>query len=174
MRLLTYRPNPALPVDTQAGNGRRRRLRRRLRLIFLILTAVFLAIQLIPYGHDHSNPPVTAEPAWDSPRTRALAQQACFDCHSNQTRWLWYTNVAPFSWLIQSDVQSGRASLNFSEWNRPQDGAGDVAEMISSGEMPPWYYTLIHWGAGLSPAEKAALIRGMQATFAASPPRAGR
>ena len=173
MRLLAMRPNAALPVDPEAGDGRRRRRRRHLRMAFLILMGAFLAIQLVPYGHDHADPPVTAEPKWDSPQTRALAERACFDCHSNQTRWLWYTNVAPFSWLIQNDVQSGRASLNFSEWNRPQDGAGDVAELIRSGEMPPWYYDLIHSSARLSSAEKAALIRGLQATFIASPPLAG-
>ncbi len=49
------------------------------------LVGVFLVIQFIPYGHAHDNPPVLAEPAWDSPTTRELAQRACFDCHSNET-----------------------------------------------------------------------------------------
>jgi hypothetical protein len=52
-----------------------------------------LAIQLVPYGRDHTNPPVRREPAWDSPTTRALAVRACFDCHSNETHWPWYTHV---------------------------------------------------------------------------------
>ena len=132
----------------------------------------FLLIQLVPYRI--SNPPVTAEPAWDSPQTRALVVAACFDCHSNETKWPWYTNVAPVSWLVQRDVESGRAQFNFSEWNKPQDvGAGDIADVIRGGSMPPWYYTIIHRNANLSSAEKAALIAGINATFAKSPPLGG-
>jgi hypothetical protein len=62
--------------------------------------AAFLVIQLIPYGHDHTNPPVVKEAPWDSPRTRELAVGACFDCHSNETVWPWYSNIAPGSWLL--------------------------------------------------------------------------
>ncbi len=145
---------------------------RPVRLTLLALLGLFVLIQLVPYGHDHSNPPVTAEPAWDSPQTRALAAAACFDCHSNETTWPWYTSVAPFSWLTQNDVDSGRATLNFSEWDRPQE-AGDVAEVIAGGEMPPWYYRLIHSGARLSDQERQQLIAGFRATFQASPPIGG-
>jgi mono/diheme cytochrome c family protein len=145
---------------------------RVVRLVLLSILGLFLLIQVIPYGHSHTNPPVTAEPAWDSPRTRELAAAACFDCHSNETAWPWYTSVAPFSWLTQHDVESGRATLNFSEWNRPQE-AGDFAEMISSGEMPPWYYGLIHSAARLSDQEKQQLIAGLRATLQASPPIGG-
>jgi hypothetical protein len=59
------------------------------------------------YGRDHSNPPVRIEPRWDRARTRELAVRACFDCHSNQTRWPWYSHVAPISWLVQHDVEEG-------------------------------------------------------------------
>ena len=65
-------------------------------------------IQLVPYGRDHTNPPVTQEVKWDSPRTRELAVGACYDCHSNLTEWPWYSNVAPISWLTQKDVDEGR------------------------------------------------------------------
>ena len=145
---------------------------RVVRLVLLSILGLFLLIQVIPYGHSHTNPPVTGEPAWDSPRTRELAAAACFDCHSNETAWPWYTSVAPFSWLTQHDVESGRATLNFSEWNQPQE-AGDFAEMISSGEMPPWYYSLIHSAARLSDQEKQQLIAGLRATLQASPPIGG-
>ncbi len=148
------------------------RKRHLVRNTVLVLIGLFLLIQLVPYGHDHSNPPVIAEPAWDSPRTRALAKAACFDCHSNETQWYWYTNIAPFSWLVQHDVDSGRATLNFSEWNRPQEGT-DVAEMILSGEMPPWYYSIIHPNAKLTGAEKQQLVSGLRATFQSSPPVGG-
>jgi hypothetical protein len=148
------------------------KLPRPARLTLLSLLGAFLLVQVVPYGRDHANPPVTAEPAWDSPGTRALAAAACFDCHSNETEWPWYTSVAPFSWLTQNDVDNGRATLNFSEWNRPQE-AGDVAEVISEGEMPPWYYRLIHSPARLTDQQRQQLIDGLRATFQASPPIGG-
>lgn len=102
--------------------------------------ALFLLIQAVPYGRDHSNPPTTQEPSWNSAQPRAFAVAACFDCHSNQTKWPWYTNVAPMSWLAESDVKSGRSTLNFSEWNGPQDtGVDDIVEAVRNGSMPPWY-----------------------------------
>jgi hypothetical protein len=87
----------------------------------VVLIGALLLIQLVPYGRDHDNPPVQSEPPWDSPDTRALARQACFDCHSNETEWPAYANIAPVSWLVQRDVDEGRAVLNFSEWQRPQE-----------------------------------------------------
>ncbi len=115
-----------------------RKRRPVLRKILFVALGLFVAIQLIPYGHGHSNPPVTQEPTWDSPQTRVLVQTSCFDCHSNQVNWYFYTNVAPFSWLTQHDVEAGRATLNFSEWDLPHDaGAGDVIDAINGGSMPP-------------------------------------
>ena len=72
-----------------------------------------IAIQFVPVNK--SNPPVVSEPRWDSPQTQALAERACYDCHSNQTRWPWYSNIAPISWVLAHNVQEGRATLNFSE-----------------------------------------------------------
>ena len=135
---------------------------------------MFVAIQAIPYGRNHSNPPVTQEPSWDSARTRQFAADACFDCHSNLTNWRWYSNVAPMSWLVQRDVDGGRAALNFSEWDKPQDaGIDDITEAIRGGSMPPWFYLPLHPNAKLSQAEKDALIAGLNATFAKSPPIGG-
>ncbi len=71
------------------------------------LLSVLVLIQVVPYGRDHANPPVRAEPAWNSARTRELAVRACFDCHSNETIWPWYSNLAPASWLVQRDVKKG-------------------------------------------------------------------
>lgn len=88
------------------------------------------AAQFVPYGRDRVNPPVVAEPAWDSAETRTLARQACFDCHSNETEWPVYASVAPVSWLIEHDISKGRAALNFSEWRRPQKEARDAAEEV--------------------------------------------
>lgn len=135
---------------------------------------VFGLIQLVPYGRDHANPPVTREVKWDSPRTRALAAGACFDCHSNLTTWPWYSNVAPVSWLVYADVVGGRGALNFSEWDRPQDAdAQDVVEAVRSGSMPPFQYKPTHPAGRLSAAERDQLVAGLTKTLAADPPIAG-
>ena len=121
-----------------------------------------IAIQIVPFGRDHTNPPSTKEPAWDSPETKALVRRACFDCHSNETNWPWYSNVAPVSWLTQRDVNGGRSHLNFTQWDRPQRHAKDVAEEVKTGDMPPWFYLPMHPNAKLTDAEKQALIAGAE------------
>ena len=150
------------------------RTRSVLKIAAIAIVGTFVLIQLVPYGRDHANPPVTTEPRWDSPQTRELAVPACFDCHSNETAWPWYTSVAPFSWLTQRDVDEGRNTLNFSTWDRPQSELEDIGKVVLEGEMPPWTYTLIHSGAKLSDAEKRALADGLEATIAASPPIVSR
>jgi mono/diheme cytochrome c family protein len=125
---------------------------------------LFLLIQLVPYGRSHTNPPVTGEPNWDSRRTQQLAEAACFSCHSNETEYPWYSNVAPASWLIQRDIDEGRDALNFSEFDREQE-ADEAAEVVADGEMPPPSYTLINPDARLSDAEREQLVRGLEATF---------
>lgn len=87
-----------------AGTPRRWSPRRIGTWVLGTLLVLLLAIQLVPYGRDHTNPPVVAEPAWDSPATRALFVRACADCHSNQTVWPWYSHVAPVAWLVAHDV----------------------------------------------------------------------
>lgn len=129
--------------------------------IIVIALALFGLIQLVPYGRNHDNPPVGSEPAWDTPATRSLAQRACFDCHSNETAWPWYSHVAPMSWLIQHDVEEGRDALNFSSWGRGEQEVDDAAEVIRSGEMPPPSYVIIHPDARLSADERQQLIDGL-------------
>ena len=135
------------------------------RQMGIAVVVALVALQAWPYGRNHTNPPVRTEPAWDSTETRELAVRACFDCHSNQTAWPWYSNIAPFSWLIQSDVDEGRNTVNYSEWDRPQKEARESPESVREGEMPPWYYVLLHPQAKLSSVERQALIRGLEATF---------
>jgi len=133
----------------------------------LALLVLGVAAQFVPYGRDHVNPPVGREPAWDSPDTRALAQAACFDCHSNETVWPASSRVAPISWLIQHDVAEGRSVLNFSEWQRPQEEAGEAGETVLEGEMPPAIYALMHREARLSADDRNRLARGLRATLGA-------
>lgn len=138
---------------------------RLVRNVLIGAVVVAFGIQLVPYGRSHANPPVVAEPTWDSARTRELAVRACFDCHSNETMWPWYSNVAPVSWLVQRDVDEGRAKLNFSEWTAPAEEAGESAETVREGEMPPRVFLLTHPEARLSAAEKDELARGLATMF---------
>lgn len=126
---------------------------------------IFVALQLVPYGWQRTNPPVVAEPSWDSPRTRELFFRACADCHSNETAWPWYSKVAPVSLLIVKDVEQGRRHLNVSEWQREQRHAHEAAEQVREGEMPLPIYLPAHPEARLGAAEKAELIHGLEATF---------
>ena len=150
-----------------ASGGRKTGLMRYVsKKIFLwstvALVLAFAVIQLVPYGRDHANPPVTLEPPWDSQATRDLAVQACFDCHSNQVVWPWYSNIAPVSWWVQDHVDEGRSKLNFSAWDRNQEEAHESAESVLDGEMPPNYYK--PWSR-LSPSEVDALVVGLEATL---------
>ena len=138
------------------------RLRTILKWTVPGLLVLFVAIQFVPYGRDHKNPAGGRQIAWDSPRTEQLMTDACMDCHSNLTKWPWYSNVAPISWLVQHDVNEGRGKFNLST------GEAEVEEMIESirsGSMPPWQYKPLHPAARLSDQEKQDLIRGLEATF---------
>ncbi len=127
--------------------------------------ALLVLAQLVPYGRDHSAPATNVEPTWDSLRTRELAVLACFDCHSNQTHWPWYSWVAPISWLVAHDVEEGRAHLNFSEFDRRQRNADEAADAVRSDEMPLQPYLWLHSEARLSEAEYEELASGLERTL---------
>lgn len=161
--------------------GRPRRWWARTLTINAVIGLLFLgAIQLVPVPRQ--NPPVLREPVWDSPETRALAQGACFDCHSNQTVWPWYARIAPSSWVVWYDVTEGREALNFSEWDRhandeyidpddpfpPKTLSERIEAVIRDGSMPPGTYRLAHPAARLSAAQKEALIEGLVRTVQAN------
>ncbi len=147
--------------------------RRAVRYAVLGGLGLTVLIQLVPYGRDHSNPPVSKAARWTDPTGEQLAQQSCYDCHSNLTEWRWYSNIAPMSWLIQRDVDEGRGVLNFSEWNRAQPDLGELLDQVSSGEMPPIQYTLIHPSAGLSTTEKSQLAHALTRLYGSDPPPIG-
>jgi heme-binding protein len=172
---------------------RRIRLRALLKWGALAALAVFLLIQAVPYGRSHTNAQGGSEPPWDSARTRELVINACYDCHSNLTEWPWYSYVAPASWLVQRDVDKGREELNFSDWPRLQEKMREKAErerekeakegkerkerkerkekvpglikVVLEGEMPPWFYPILHPDARLSATERQELARGLARTF---------
>ena len=127
---------------------------------------VLAAIQFVPYGRDHKNPPVTGEPKWDSPRTHELYNRACKDCHSNETVWPWYSSYAPVSWLTQLDASFGRSVFNTSEWGRTGKNEGDkAAAEVRKGKMPLFIYLPAHPQAKLNADEKKQLVDGLVATF---------
>ena len=148
--------------------GRPRRSWKKILLWAIgIAVVVFLLIQLVPYGRtSHSNPPASTPFQWTDPQAEGIAKESCYDCHSNETNWWWATNIAPFSWLVQRDVDGARAEFNFSEWDG-EPSAEAIQEAID-GEMPPFQYTLIHPGAKLTDAEKQTLVQGYAAGVAAA------
>ena len=143
-------------------------MRKFVRPAGILAGVALIAIQLVPV--ERTNPAITKEVAWDSPTTRALAERACFDCHSNKTRWPWYSFVAPMSWRVADHVRLGRSDLNFSEWDQPNKDLDDVIEEIEEGEMPLRSYLRLHGEARLSEEEKEALIAGFRRTFVSDPP----
>jgi hypothetical protein len=134
--------------------------------ICLSVVVVLAVAQILPYGRDHTNPEVVSEPTWDSEQTRTLAKKACFDCHSNETVWPWYSNLAPLSWVIQRDVDEGRKRLNFSDWSSPHElELDELQAIVEEGEMPPGEYLLLHPGARLTADETTQLVDGLTKTL---------
>ena len=91
--------------------------------------------------------------------------RVCKNCHSNETEWPWYGSVAPFSWLVQFDVDEGRSEFNVSEWGRTENKGDEAAQHVRSGHMPPWYYLPPHPEARLTKAERDEFVRGLVLTF---------
>lgn len=121
--------------------------------------ALLAVIQFIPV--ERTNPPVETEvPA--SADAREVLRRACYDCHSNETVWPWYSRVAPASWLAVRDVNEGREHVNFSTWNRLSEkeraeALEEAWEEIEEGKMPLWIYRPMHPEAKLTAADRAVL-----------------
>ena len=140
-------------------------IKKLLPILIGAALVVFVLIQFIPFGHEHINPPTVSEPQWSSPEARALVKESCFQCHSNETNWTWYSNIAPASWLIQWDVNEGRQKFNLSDWNNNPGELDEMIEVIQEGEMPPVQYTLFHPSARLNTQEKQDLIQALQSSI---------
>ena len=98
---------------------------------------------------------------------RSALRGACFDCHSNETRWPWYSSVPVVSWLIEHDVSEGRAQLNFSTWHdyttfERADLLDKVCDKAKKREMPLWQYRILHRESRLTESDVAALCRWSQ------------
>jgi hypothetical protein len=134
----------------------------------ILIGVAVLAVAVQVFRPSRDNP--VAEPALAAashlripPRVAAILRTSCFDCHSNETQWPWYSNVAPASWLLARDVSQGRRHLNFSEWGRyPQSRQvsllGNIAEEVSGEGMPYPPYLILHSDARLSKATRDTLV----------------
>lgn len=131
----------------------------KVRTAIVTTFGFFVVIQLVPIHHD--NPP-TARAMAPSPAVSATLRRACYDCHSHETTWPWYSYVAPVSWLVARDVHEGRRHMDFSTWGdyppalKTKKLAG-ISTMVQQGEMPPWYYLPMHQNAKLSDDDVAEI-----------------
>ena len=142
--------------------------------ILLSLLALLVVIQFKTI--ERTNPPVEAE-LTASPAVMELLRRSCYDCHSNESVWPWYSFVAPASWLVEHDVEEAREHMNFSEWQtwsvEKQDHKREECwEEVEEGEMPLWFYTPLHWEASLSEDDLAVLKAWATAPSDAAPPEA--
>jgi hypothetical protein len=139
------------------------------RKILLVVILLVVGIQLVPVPRE--NPPVTA-PVAAPDDVRAVLENSCYDCHSNLTKWPWYSRVAPASWLVYKDVTKGRDELNFSEWGEYSDRRRDhkleeLEEFVTDKKMPLPIYLRLHPEAALSVAAAETLIGWSRAERAA-------
>jgi hypothetical protein len=133
----------------------------------VVVAAALVAAQFVPAKR--TNPPAQDSLVAPLP-VAATLRRACYDCHSNETRWPWYSSVAPVSWLIVRDVNLGRKEINFSEWGSyyPRTRRRKLEWMgraLHEEEMPPWFYRLMHPGARLTEADRVALERWIESAL---------
>ncbi|MFY0600380.1 MAG: heme-binding domain-containing protein [Cyclobacteriaceae bacterium] len=132
----------------------------------IALVAILILIQLFPGEKPETsqeNPGDIHNEVLIDPLVSDILKKACYDCHSNETKYPWYASVAPVSWLVIHDVEEGRGELNFSEWatfsaKRKNHKLEEIAEEVEEGEMPMKIYTFTHEEARLSEEETEKLI----------------
>jgi len=147
-------------------------MKKKLKWIVIALVVVFALLQLA--NPARTNPPVVHDlmaAIPPPPPVAAMLRAACYDCHSHETKWPWYSRIAPMSWLIVEDVNDGRIDLNLSDWptNDPERAAkrlGSMSEKIGYLEMPPKKYTAIHADARLTDAGRKELTDWLDAEAA--------
>ena len=134
------------------------KLFRIMRWVGIVGVCAFVVSQF--FGPAKTNPVADASQSIESrlqvtPQVAAILDRSCNDCHSNKTRWPWYSNVAPVSWFVIDHVNEGRQNINFSEWGRytQQDVDGllkQICREVKAGVMPLGSYTPLHPGSKLS------------------------
>ena len=137
-----------------------------MKKVFLILFLVFILIQF--FRIDKTNPPINTGMDFltikKTPETIAnQIRNSCYDCHSNETKYPWYSNIQPFGWFLKNHIEDGRKHLNFStfatyEPKRQAHKLFESVEMVENGEMPMESYLLMHPEAKLSESQKAEIV----------------
>ena len=128
-----------------------------MKWMVIALCTILAGIQLIPV--ERTNPAVVYD--FDGPPdVKAILKRSCYDCHSNETQWPWYSRVAPASWLVTHHVDDGRKHLNFSEWEAWKAMSwirSEIVEETAEGEMPPKSYLRLHSDAKVTAEELTVL-----------------
>lgn len=137
------------------------RAKRRWKWAGIVVLVLVAGLQLVPV--DRSNPPVTGEIQVPDD-VKAVLRRACWDCHSNETHWPWYSYVAPLSWRVASHVHDGRKEMNFSEWagvppGRQHKKRQQIWDEVREGNMPLSDYLWLHPDAALTDADRESLRR---------------
>lgn len=136
-------------------------MQKKTRLWLILFIAVFVLIQLIPV--DRSNPDVSQEFDLKAPKNvKVILKNSCYDCHSNETKWPFYSYIAPVSWLVSGDVAEGRRHINFSIWEqypmeRQHNKKAAMWEEVSEGKMPLPSYVFMHGESELNDQQKLIL-----------------
>jgi hypothetical protein len=138
----------------------------------LLVMALLIVAQFIPVGR--TNPPMDAAQTISAttpipPNVASILDRSCQDCHTSQTVWPWYGQVAPVSWLLVNHVNEGRGELNLSDWGlytarRKDRKLKEICEQVTKGKMPLASYTLLHRQANLSDSDKQVLCTWAEAT----------
>jgi len=139
----------------------------------IIYTIIILIIIIQFFRIDKTNPEIIVsndfiEVSQPSEEIKVILKSACYDCHSNETKYPWYSNIAPVSWLLKDHINEGREELNFSEWGtftakRKDHKLEEIVEMLEKGEMPLKGYTLAHQEAQLTNDQKTLLMDWIKA-----------
>jgi hypothetical protein len=137
-----------------------------IKKILLFLLAALLVIQFIHPKRNRSEgeQPYRIASAYDVPApVQEILAKACNDCHSNNTRYPWYTKLQPFDWWITDHINKGKKDLNLDEFTNRNlryqyHKLEEIAELVKESEMPLDSYTWIHKDAKLTDAEKTTLI----------------
>lgn len=131
----------------------------------LLLTVAGIAVAIQFIRPDFHNPEVNEAVALHADKeVTAILQSACYDCHSDETKYPWYSNIAPVSWFMANHINSGRKALNFSQWETI-DPSVRIARMERAEHllhiklMPLGSYTMMHDGADLTDAQRTKLAQ---------------
>ncbi|MFB6456663.1 heme-binding domain-containing protein [Chitinophaga sp. Hz27] len=147
---------------------------RKIKIVFLVLSLAFIALQFFRPTKNIASASITTDDisqAYTIPaEVQQLLQAACYDCHSNNTQYPWYTNIQPVGWFMAAHIKNGKADLNFNEFGkysakRKHNKLKRMKEQILSSNMPLPSYRLLHPEARLTTAQQIQIINWIDSTL---------